>query len=205
MAREAGANNLKVRRGELVRAEHHNALAHLAEQLTIGRGRVKGRQDSGGFIARLDPRVSVSVSHAWKAVLEEDDDKLWLRFLVPSHVSGIVPEIEGVAIDDVQEDGEPPRLEIPASAFAKKGRSERALVLLRYDLRREDFTLEKVVPIASDKPLGVLPWKWHKLLGYVVRQNDEVKWWPQAFFPLAFDVSNVNPQTGHFKPWPRLA
>lgn len=201
---EAGAENLKVRRGQRVLAEHHNGLVRLAERCTLSRGRLKGRQDTDGFTARLDVRQSTVAQHAWKAVIEEEDE-LWLRFTVPSHVSGIVPEIDGTALDDVTEDGESPRLKIPEDAFAKKGRSERALVLLRYELRKEDFSVEKVVPVASATALGVQPWKWHKLLGWIVRQEGEVKWWPQAFFPLAFDVSNQDKATGRFKPWPRIA
>lgn len=201
---DSGASNLKVRPGQIVEAAHHNGLVNLAESLTITRGRVKGRQDSGGFTARISAVAKANVEHAWKSVIDEDGDRLFLGIIVPSHVNGVVPEINGQPIDVAEKDGELPRYEIPKAAWAKRGLAERAHVYLRYDLRREDFSIEKITLAAFAEPPPQKPWVFHKLFGWLTRQDGSVKWHPQMFFPAYFDVSQTDKTRGTFKPWPRI-
>lgn len=203
MARET-ASNLRVARNQRVEALHHNGLVGLAESLTFQRGRLKGRQDSDGFTARMDAVAKLNVSHAWKSVIDEDGDKTFLRVVVPSHVNGVVPEINGTPIDIADKDGELPRFEITKSAWAKRGIAERAHVYLRYDLRKEDFTVERVTFLASATPLGNKPFQFHKLFGWLTRQDGSVKWHPQLFFPAYFDASSTDENRGTFRAWPRV-
>lgn len=203
MARET-ANNLRVARGQRVEALHHNGLVGLAESLTIQRGRFKGRQDSDGFTARIDAVAKVNVEHAWKSAIDDEGDKVFLRIIVPSHVAGVIPEVNGKPIDIADKDGEFPRYEIPKAAWAKRGLAERAHVYLRYDLRHEDFSIEKITLAAFAEPPPQKPWMWHKLFGWLTRQDGSAKWHPQMFFPAYFDVSQTDKARGVFKPWPRI-
>lgn len=203
MARET-AGNLRVARGERVQAQHHNGLVGLAESLTIQRGRLKGRQDSDGFTARIAVTAKAAVEHAWKSAIDEEDNRVFLRILTPSHVNGVVPEINGNPIDIADKNGEYPRYEIPKSAWAKRGLAERAHIYLRYDLRHEDFSIERITLTALPEPPRQTPWTWHKLFGWLTRQDGSIKWHPQMFFPEYFDVSQTDRQRGTFKPWPRV-
>lgn len=203
MARET-ANNLRVARGQRVEAIHHNGLVGLAESLTIQRGKLKGRHDSDGFTARIDIAAKVNVEHAWKSIMDDEGDKVFLRIVSPSHVNGVIPEINGKPIDVADKDGELPRYEIPKAAWAKRGLAERSHVYLRYDLRHEDFSIEKITLAAFSEPPPQKPWMWHKLFGWLTRQDGTVKWHPQMFFPAYFDVSQTDKARGTFKPWPRV-
>lgn len=197
-------SNLIVRRGQTVEATHHNELVKLAESLTFQRSRLKGRQDSSGFTARINVAARANVDHAWKSVVDEDGDRVFLRIVVPSHVSGVVPEIDGQPIDVADEDGELPRFEVPKNAWEKRGLAERSHVYLRYDLRHEDFSIERITLAAFGELPAKAPWVFFKLFGWLTRQDGTLKWHPQMFFPAYFDVSQADRKSGTFKPWPRI-
>lgn len=212
MAGVSVPESLRVRAGDRPSAGRDNELVRLAEALTLQRGAFKGRQEPGGF----SPHVSVSTTsdpdYNFKAVLGEDDDgKPTLTFVNPGHVGGIVPVIvtaDGgeVRMDDPMDgSGTPPALPIPDAAFAKKGNVERALVMLRYELRAEDQSLQKITAVAVPAPPAAKAWTFHRLGGYVVRQNGSARWVPMIFFSQQFGVSNVDQSTGRFKAWPFVA
>ena len=211
MAGVSVPESLRVREGERLSAARDNALVRLAESLTLQRGSLKGRQEPGGFTPHVEVSSTSDPKYNFKAALGEDDDgKPVLTILTPGHVGGVVPVIvtangKEVKIDDTTDaSGTPPSLPIPDDAFAKKGNVERALVMMRYDLRPEDASVMKATFIAVPAPPAVKAWTWHKLCGFVIRQGESARWEPMIFFSQQFDVSHVS-KDGRFKPWPRIA
>jgi len=193
--------------------QRDNAIAQLAEQLTLQRGSLKGRQEPGGFTPHVGVSTTSDPDHDFKAVLTQDaQGKPELTFLTAGHVGGVVPVLvtadgEELAMDD-SADGESdtrPALPIPDSAFAPRGRVEKALILFRYDLRPEDATVSKVTVIAAAEVPGTRAWTWHRLAGWVRRFQGTDTWVPMIFFSQQFDVSDVNQADGRFKAWPRIA
>lgn len=193
-------NPRRVRKGERIRAADHNDLVALAEQGAIGIGPLKGQQDANGFVPRIAIRTTVSAGHAFRVALEEDGDKLLVTF-TPAHVAGKMPEIEGKALDEIDDTGNFPRLEVPEAAWIKRGAGERALIMFRYELDRVDFTVAKVVPVAVATRPPRAPWTWHKLVAIAVRQGGQVRLFPQMFLPQGFLAADTN-SAGGFRPLP---
>lgn len=213
MAGVSVPEHLRVRPGDAPSAARDNEVVRLAEALTLQRGGMVGRQEPGGFTPHISVSTSSQPDYNFRAVLDADENgKPVLTFLTPGHVGGVSPVIvtadgEEVAIDDTVDDaGTPPALPIPEDAFAKHGHVERALVMLRYDLNPTDGgSVQKVTVIAVPKVPDRKAWTWHRLCGYVLRQNDAARWVPLIFFSQQFEVSNVNAATGTFRAWPRIA
>lgn len=195
-------DELRVRKGERISAAKHNALVSLAERLTLQRGRIPGRQSPDGFTPMVDVQATAAPSgHAWKITPEDQGETLAL-FFTPAHVSGIMPMIGKVPLDEVGADGRAPALIVTKDAWAKRGMGERALIMFRYELRHTDFRPEKIVPVAVATPPDRAPWTWHKLIAILTRFDGAVKVWPQCWFPQAFDATDTTP-AGAFTPWPR--
>lgn len=212
MAGVSVPESLRARAGERPSAGRENELVRLAEALTLQRGSLKGRQEPGGFTPHVSVSTTSDPDYNFKAALGEDEEgKPTLTFLTPGHVGGVVPVIvtddgSEVAIDDtIDESGTPPSLPIPEDAFAAHGNVERALVMLRYELRPEDASVARVVVVAVSAPPAAKAWTWHRLCGFVVRQSEAVRWVPMLFFSQQFAASNVNKATGTFSSWPRIA
>lgn len=213
MAGVSVPESLRVREGDGLSAARDNAMVRLAEALTLQRGGMVGRQEPGGFTPHISVSTSSNPDYNFRAVLDADaDGQPMLTILTPGHVGGVVPVLvtaggEEVAIDDTLDDaGTLPSLPLPDDAFAKKGRGERALVMMRYDLRAQDGgSVQKVTFIAVPKVPDRKAWTWHRLCGFVLRQDGTARWVPMIFFSQQFDVSNVDAATGTFRAWPRIA
>lgn len=192
--------SFRVRKGQRIRASHHNALVDIAEQATLQHGTLKGHQDSDGFTPRVTVQATLSVSTAFRIGLGEDGDDVLLTFS-PSHVAGEIPTIGDEGLDEFDEAGNPPVLRVDKGAWVKRGAGERALVMFRYDLDHADFSVSKVTPVAvASVPLRK-PWTWHKLVAFLVRQNGAVRVFPQMYFPQGFLAADTN-SAGGFRPLP---
>ncbi len=200
---------LRVRKREIIFAEHHNGLVAFAEQLTVQRGRLRGRQLPDGFIARAEFSVSTSVTHPFKVRINEDGDKGPEVLFVSGHVNGVIPVIKAAdgkerALDDLNENEEGPALLIPEEAWQPRGTGERALVMFRYELRAPDATVEKVVAVVVAEPPARKAWTFHKLACILRRKDGTITPAQQIFFDQYFDASNVG-KDGTFTAWPRAA
>ncbi len=199
---------LTVRKGQRALAEHHNGLVRVAERLAWQRGTLRGRQDTDGFTPYNDAQPVSRPGHAFRAALGETAEGLaMLTFITSGNINGIVPTIaeEGQparGIDAPDEAGDFPALTIPDAAFAPYGAGERALVMFRYTLRHEDFSLESAQVVAVPAPPARRGWEWHKLAGCILRSDAGSKWVPAVFFNLGFAASRTDAQTGSFQAWP---
>lgn len=196
-------DSLRVRKGQRVEAAHHNGLVRLASQLTIQRGRLKGRQDPDGFTPHVEVSTSVSVDHPFRMSVTEGEDDVQLVTFTPGTVSGVVPALDELALDDVDDAGEPPVLRVEADAWAPHGRVERALILFRYDLDAA-FSVLKVTPLAAPKKPDPSPRTWHKLIGFLIRFEGNVRPFQQCFFAQYFDAAGGK-TPGAFRAYPRAA
>ncbi len=199
---------LRVHSREKILADHHNGLVMFAETLTILRGRIKGRQLSDGFIPRIDVAVKTSVSHPFKVKVSEDEDGKPVVFMRAGHVNGVIPILgegdKARALDDLDDNDDPPPLAIDEAAWQPRGTGERALVMLRYELRTGDASVAKVVPVVVAEPPARKAWTFHKLAAILRRKDGTVTPSQQIFFDQYFDASNVG-KDGTFTAWPRAA
>lgn len=199
-----GPRKLRVEPGDVVRAEQHNGLVQLAESLTFARGRMKGTQLTDGFIPRIRLETHSSVSHPWAVAVEEGDEPGELLLTIsPGFVGGIVPKIGELALDEQDEDGQPPKLKVSGDAWAKHGAGERALLMLRYDLDAS-FAVIKATPLAVPTKPTPEPRAWHKLLGFLSRLDADVRYLPMCFFNQYFDAAGGK-TPGAFRAYPRAA
>jgi hypothetical protein len=198
-------DSLLVKRGERVLAEHHNGLVKLAESITLQRGPLKGRQDANGFTPHIDvPPASGAVDHAFKIALSDGPRGELLCRFTPGHVGGIIPIIGVRYLDDFDDEDLGPALEIPDDAWKKRGLTERALIMFRYELN-PSFAVAKVVPVAVAAPPDNPPFAWHKLIAILIRSEDgAIRVLQQCFFSQYFDTSERKP-SGRFRAWPRAA
>lgn len=205
MPGEPTPESLIVRKGQEITADHHNRLVRFADRLTLQRGALKGRQDSDGFTPRITVSTTLSVSHAFKVAVTagQNPDEQLATFTL-GHVAGIIPTIDDRALDDLDENGDPPALIVKADAWKKHGRGERALLMFRYELTHDDFTVAKVVPVAVPEPPAAAPYTWHKLIAILQRTDDEIRATQICFFSQEFDTSERT-ATGRFHAWPRIA
>lgn len=195
--------SLRVAPGQPIRTEDHNGLVRLAERLTWQRGRMKGRRMPDGFLPRVEAQVILGVEHPFRVLTAAADEKLFATFTT-GHVNGIVPKIGKLALDMADENGNPPRLEIPRDAWKPYGTGERAIVMLRYDLTA-DFLVSAVTPVALPAPpSAALPRQWHKLCALLYRQDGTVRVRQRIFFDQYFTASGGTP-AGRFTAWPRVA
>jgi hypothetical protein len=189
---------LRVQPGDEVKAEHHNGLVELAESLTWQRGRLRGRRLPDGFIPHIPAVTSATmVTHPWAVEIEEGKEGAL------SLIDGVVPEIDGRPLDDFDEKGEPPRLQVAKDAWAKRGNGERSLLMLRYHLTQE-LVVGGVAPVAVASVPPAADYVWHKLLGFLLRFGGEVRYRPQCFFSQNF-VALAGRSAGRFQPLPRVA
>lgn len=197
-------SDLRVRRGQVITAAHHNGLVDFAERIQLQRGALKGRSEPGGFTPRITAQVVVRVEHSFRVLLAEEGEKLF-AVIDPGYVNGIMPKIGGVALDDVDKDTElPPRLEVTKEAWKPYGLGERALVLLRYDLTA-DLLVSQVTPVAlPSPPSAALPRQWHKLCAMLYRQDGTVRVRQRIFFDQYFTATGGT-SAGRFNAWPRAA
>lgn len=198
-------DELIVRRGQAASAQHHNNLVALAEELTIQQGALTGRRDTDGFLPDIQVSATLSARYPFRvSAFEGDGGKLMLTFS-PGHVTGIVPTIGDVALGETDKEGNEPALEVPTAAWTKKGMTERALVMFRYELRRPDFAVAKVVPVAVPSAPVAAPWRWHKLIAILTRTDGIVKIHQQCYRSQDFFVTDANAETGRFTAWPSAA
>jgi len=191
---------VRVRKGQRIRAEHHNALVSLAEQGAVGIGMLKGHQDANGFVPRIAIKTSVGTGHAFRITLDDVDGKMFATF-TPAHIAGLMPEIDGHPLDELDEAGNFPALEIAESAWIRRGAGERALIMFRYELDRATFAVAKVVAVAVPMAPARAPFTWHKLVAIIVRQAGQVRVFPQMFLPQGFLAADTN-AAGGFRPLP---
>lgn len=195
-------DEITVQKGQAITARQHNNVAKLAESLTLNTRGIPGRRGPNGFTPTIKVSTSISAKHAFKlALVAGQNGELGLTF-TPAHVAGVMPTIGDRGLDELDDAGVGPVLEVKDDAWLAKGKGERALVMFRYDLDHTDFSVTKVTPLAVKAVPASAPWTWHKLVAILTRQNGDVKIWPQMFFPQAFEVTDTT-ATGRFTPWPR--
>lgn len=200
-------HDLRVRRGQVITAAHHNGLVSLAERIQLQRGALKGRSEPGGFTPRITAQVVVRVEHPFRVLLTTEHDLAFVT-IDPGYVNGIMPEIDGdldsVPLDKLNARGEVPRLAIPKDAWQPYGTGERALVFLRYQLDAS-FLVNRVTPVALAKPpSAALPRQWHKLCATLYYQTGTFRVRQHVFFDQYFTASGGT-SAGRFTAWPRAA
>lgn len=192
-------SDLRVQPGQIILAAHHNGLVDLAESMSLGSSSI-AHQDKDGVIIRASLHgLSPRTNHAFRIALGEDGDDVLLTF-TPAHVAGIMPTIDDEGLDHFDEAGNPPALRVGKSAWKKVGAVERTLVMFRYELAG-DFTVAKVVPVAVPAPPARKPFTWHKLVAILVKQNGDIRVFPQMFFPQNFLAAETT-TSGGFRPLP---
>lgn len=206
LLRPASPARATVRNGKAPTAQQHNALVQLTEQTTMQRGPLRGRRMPDGFTPRVSIKATLSVDYNFRVTLSEGKTAdEWVVSFTPGDVAGIIPEIDGVALDDVDEANNPPQLTVKPDDWRKVGNVSRTLIMFHYELEHSSFVVQKVTPIAVPRPPDAKPWEWNKLVAFLTRSNDgTVKVTQRVFFSQAFDVANSKPN-GTFTPLPHLA
>jgi hypothetical protein len=199
-------SGVRVRTGQTILSSHHNGMVSVAEALTFQRGTLKGWQLPEGFIPRVVVSQTISIDHPFKVTLSAgDNDQEMSATFTLGYVAGIVPQIDGTALDETDDHGNPPVLKVTEAAWKPRGNIERALIMLRYELDPAAFTVNKVVPVAVATVPAQAPWTWHKLIAIAIRDSTgQVTVSQQCFTSQEFDTSERKP-SGLFRPWPRSA
>lgn len=193
-----------VKKGQTIRADNHNMLVGIADQITIQQGRLQGRRDPDGFSPRIEVNARTSSDYAFRISSGTNDQGDLALSFTPSTVGGVMPKIGDLALDDVDENGNPPTITVDDQMFVARGNVRRALVMLRYDLYHVDFGIQSVTPFVCSAPPDPAPWVWNKLVAILVQYNGDIRIWPQIFFPQYFDVTGTKPN-GTFQAIPHTA
>ena len=184
-------SRLTVRRGEPIRAEHHNNLVKLAQSLSLQRGAVKGRQYPDGWTPRIQVVQEVDIDCPWQGAIQQQDASTSLfTFTTTGTVAALVPVIGSTPIDQLDSNNQAPQLKVDASAFAQYGNAMRGLLLfkLTYDHATGYAQKVEVVALATMPAVaGLASGIAYKLAGFLINAGGNVSYNQQCFFNLGWN------------------
>jgi hypothetical protein len=192
-------DSLFVRPGQEIEARHHNELVRLAEQLTIQRSGLRGRQMPDGFTPRVEVSQTISAEHRFTLAVEDGGDGKLLLSWSQGLIGGVEPVIGEKKISELDDQtGQPPKFEVTPDDFGDDGR---CLVYFQIEVDHISFLAVKVTPAAFAKKPGATAWMAFKLAGILAKDGDgAVTAYPRLFFDQGFAASEKK-SSGMFRAW----